>query len=437
MNNTITVETHHSCDNIALNFDTTRNVWILQQAPFNAPAGAAIEEIHIDLVPEERHRGYVLRLTPHKPVEPTKGGTIHNLRIDKKELYLGSDPHPAWILEPHPQQGWAWREQRRERHDRSPVESKESIDCHGFLIETEADPTVLWEKVHKYTSQSNFVEELSVLDQHKWHEWNLNLPLRAAVLLGAGASYPLGIPTGGQLLDSLFAHLRATSGLEEAYTIAKAVRNKERRRRQWRGNKDVSAEELVAGLEMRVSPGRRRLTPRASSDEYLQDLKYSEEAYIHAIDTLVRLLLDVMRIVDKHKLWYLLPLVGAGKERPLTIASLNYDLAVEYACDIANVPCSTGIECWERNGEFPKPSTGVDLLKLHGSINWEYRQSVWRRGSIPEDKVLAKPTRKVIEPAFPDIVPAVIFGSGNKLTATGPFLSLLATFAQRLELGRK
>ena len=30
-------------------------------------------------------------------------------------------------------------------------------------------------------------------------------------------------------------------------------------------------------------------------------------------------------------------------------------------------------------------------------------------------------------------MPAVIFGSGNKLTTIGPFLSLLATFAQRLE----
>jgi len=162
-------------------------------------------------------------------------------------------------------------------------------------------------------------------------------------------------------------------------------------------------------------------------------LRYSEEEYVQTVDVLVRLLVDLVRIGDKGALWYLLPLANAGKERPLTIASLNYDLAIEYACALAGVPCTTGIESWERTAEFPKPEAGIDLLKLHGSINWEYRQSVWRRSGIPEDKVVSISTGEVVEPRFPDIVPAVIFGSGNKLTATGPFLSLLATFAQRLE----
>jgi len=297
----------------------------------------------------------------------------------------------------------------------------------------EPDPAALWRKVNRYTSRSNFVGELSEFDRRKWQEWNLTLPLRAAVLLGAGASYPLRVPMGGQLLKRLFDRLRAISGLEREYAIAQVVRDKERRSGQRRGTEGVNAEQLIAGLERHIAPPRRPLTPRIPSDEYIRDLRYSEEEYVQTVDVLVRLLVDLVRIGDKGALWYLLPLANAGKACPLTIASLNYDLAIEYACALAGVPCTTGIESWERTAEFPKPEAGIDLLKLHGSINWEYRQSVWRLSGIPEDKVVSISTGEVVEPRFPDIVPAVIFGSGNKLTATGPFLSLLATFAQRLE----
>lgn len=433
LSNMIKIQNPSGDDIIMLNFDETRNVWVLTQALCNAPAGTAIKELHIDLVPEERHRGYRLRLCCDDSGKPRLIGYANqSLRLYGKDLHLDTETSPAWTMECDDTQGWTWQKQRQEHRDRSTVETNEHRCCWISIV-PEPDPTLLWETVHKYIAQANFVAELSAQDPYKWHSWSLSLPLRAAVLLGAGASYPLGLPIGERLLDNLFACLRSMSGpeIEKTYAIAKAVQRKERRRKQWRGNVDISAEELIAGLEMRVSPKRRQLTPRVPSDEYLQDLKYSEEEYIHAIGTLVSLPVDIMRIVDKHKLWYLLPLVSAGRERPLTIASLNYDLAIEYACAIAEVPYSTGIECWERSGEFPKPNTGVELLKLHGSINWEYRQSVWKRRSIPEDKVLT--TQKVIEPKFPEIVPAVIFGSGNKLTATGPFLFLLATFAQRLE----
>jgi hypothetical protein len=431
----IKVQTHSS-DDITLNFDETQNVWVLEQALCNAPAGAAIEEIYIDLVSEERRRGYRLHLYCTDDSEKPKliGSADQSLRLYGNGLYFDTEMHPAWTIEYDDAQGWTWQKQRQEHTERSTVENNENM--HFVLIKTEPDPAVLWKKAHRYTSQSNFVEELERRDQHKWHEWNLSLPLRAAVLLGAGASYPLGLPIGERLLDNLFACLRSMSGpeIEKTYAIAKAVRNKERRRRQWRGNVDISAEELIAGLEIRVSPERRRLTPRVPSNEYLQDLKYSEKEYIDAIDNIIRLPLEIMEIVDKHKLWYLLPLVSAGKKRTLTIASLNYDLAVEYACAIAGVPCSTGLEGWKCSGEFPKPNTGIELLKLHGSIDWDYsRWPVYQRGRIAEKHVTSKPFGKVSEGRFPNSIPAVIFGSGNKLTATGPFLLLLATFAQRLE----
>src|SRR5438067_8671509 len=126
--------------------------------------------------------------------------TAQQVRIATTELYLDSFLHPAWSLTYDRQQGWIWLEQRPGPGRSPTAESTEPAHCYGFLVVPEPDPAALWRKVNRYTSQSNFVGELSELDQRKWQEWNLTLPLRAAVLLGAGASYPLRVPMGGSSL---------------------------------------------------------------------------------------------------------------------------------------------------------------------------------------------------------------------------------------------
>ncbi len=187
------------------------------------------------------------------PPQLRQGGTLFNeplaerreyaaqqVRIATTELYLDSSLHPAWSLIYDREQGWIWLEQRPEPGRGPTAESTERAHCYGFLVVPEPDPAALWRKVNRYTSRSNFVGELSEFDRRKWQEWNLTLPLRAAVLLGAGASYPLRVPMGGQLLKRLFDRLRAISGLEREYAIAQVVRDKERRSGQRRGTEGVN-----------------------------------------------------------------------------------------------------------------------------------------------------------------------------------------------------
>lgn len=98
-----------------------------------------------------------------------------------------------------------------------------------------------------------------------------------------------------------------------------------------------------------------------------------------------------------------------------TIATLNYDNSIELAGGKQVVTTLT------KNNHVEVPATGpnhVRLLKLHGSLDW-------RR---VEDDVL----RDANPAADWEYEPGVIFGSGNKLRAYGPFLQLLRQFHDTL-----
>src|SRR6266404_6065707 len=69
---------------------------------------------------------------------------------------------------------------------------------------------------------------------------------------------------------------------------------------------------------------------------------------------------------------YLLPLVQKGQGRAFTIATLNYDNTIELACESVQVPFTVGLDQWAEYGEFRKPEQGIELLKLHGSIDWDW-----------------------------------------------------------------
>lgn len=126
----------------------------------------------------------------------------------------------------------------------------------------------------------------------------------------------------------------------------------------------------------------------------------------------------------RKKVAYLDPLVkNAG-----TVATLNYDLAVEQAAEAAGIPLTTGIDQWVSRGRFNEwPSAGVRLLKLHGSINWGWKRVESRDGHLPRD-MLEVTADSSEDPGRP----ALIFGQRGKLRAEGPFLGLLAEFEQAL-----
>jgi NAD-dependent SIR2 family protein deacetylase len=125
---------------------------------------------------------------------------------------------------------------------------------------------------------------------------------------------------------------------------------------------------------------------------------------------------------------YLTPLVEMGR-RPggLTIATLNYDRAVEQAAASAQVPLDSGIERWVAEGRWTWRQDGIRLLKLHGSIDWVWESEKHVDGYLPRTGVTVTDN-----PAEDRRRPVLIFGQRGKLRAEGPFLSLLGEFESEL-----
>lgn len=123
---------------------------------------------------------------------------------------------------------------------------------------------------------------------------------------------------------------------------------------------------------------------------------------------------------------YLRPLVERGRgPRGVTIATLNYDRSIELAAQASNVVYSTGLESWIDSGSWRWPELGARVLKLHGSIDWLWRDEQ-QPGRLPRQVVTKA------EPPYDAGPPALIFGQGAKLQAKGPFLGLLAEFEREL-----
>jgi hypothetical protein len=119
---------------------------------------------------------------------------------------------------------------------------------------------------------------------------------------------------------------------------------------------------------------------------------------------------------------YLAPLVNLAQEGDgLTIATLNYDLAIEQAAEGQGVQADTGIAGWIKDRRWDWSEHGLRLLKLHGSIDW-YWENQFEIGH------LGRRTVAQASGASRSDAPVVVFGQRGKLRAEGPFLSLLGEF---------
>ena len=105
-----------------------------------------------------------------------------------------------------------------------------------------------------------------------------------------------------------------------------------------------------------------------------------------------------------------------------TICTLNYDNVMERALTVGIMSqIDSGPYPIDRTYQRPglsKPENTVRLIKLHGSLNW-------RAGSDGTVEVVS-------DMEMNDSVPAIIFGAGNKLRPTGPFLDLYTEFKAAL-----
>jgi hypothetical protein len=146
-------------------------------------------------------------------------------------------------------------------------------------------------------------------------------------------------------------------------------------------------------------------------------------------ESMIRKLTELVWCEKQENVRYLTPFVLQGLQDTLTVATLNYDNTIELACEAVGVPCTIGLENWAQQGEFRKPPHGIELLKLHGSVDWSWIPDPAAAPGIPISYGLVQQV-PLGERRTP---PVLIFGGGNKLTTTGPFLDLLKAFQRRLE----
>jgi hypothetical protein len=119
----------------------------------------------------------------------------------------------------------------------------------------------------------------------------------------------------------------------------------------------------------------------------------------------------------------------------LSIATLNYDNAIELLSRANGVACDTGIRSWMGKGVFEYQNDGIQLLRLHGSNYWFWSKDVQTyEQRLPHTELRAMLTFDK-EPPMTVLVetPMAIFGQRNKLTTEGPFLDLLKQFDGQLQ----
>lgn len=148
-------------------------------------------------------------------------------------------------------------------------------------------------------------------------------------------------------------------------------------------------------------------------------------------ELMIAALKDLVWIEDTNKVAYLSPILNLlqKQEQEVTIATLNYDNSIELLASSQGVNCSIQLIEQPSQPNGTVSSGGIQLLKLHGSIDW-----IWQEGRAGENVMPVSKVRRVNpdEVKQPHLRPAVIFGNRNKLTANGPFLALLHKFGDEL-----
>lgn len=146
--------------------------------------------------------------------------------------------------------------------------------------------------------------------------------------------------------------------------------------------------------------------------------------------TMVKKLISLVRLKpeDRARVDYLRPLVRHAFHSGTSIATLNYDTAVEIAAQAEGIRVDSCIGMGASSEE--EAENCVTLLKPHGSINWCSANAFYVRDVLPETHISTADEEEMRKPSY---VPAVIFGLRNKLTAEGPFLTLFSRFRDELK----
>lgn len=158
---------------------------------------------------------------------------------------------------------------------------------------------------------------------------------------------------------------------------------------------------------------------------------FHDNVFDLALEQVTTLLIDLLLLEDAARTTYLDPLVRKADEQQVTIATLNYDNTIELAAERLGLSLEVGLREWNEYGRLPNPDSGIELLKLHGSIDWVRNEERASGESLFPTVEIGR--RNTGESAVDKRSPAIIFGTRNKLTEEGPFLDLFQTFKKRLD----
>jgi len=264
------------------------------------------------------------------------------------------------------------------------------------------------------------------------------------VLLGAGASADAGVATSFEMTEAIARGIRRGSrrtsdrsdaDLAEAFDYV-CDRLHELSSARGGSRYDVDVELVFSAVELLAERESLEVAPFVAawqSDVDHWRRRRSDDVFASLASHMLRELRHEISVTRK-EIRYLMSLVMAASDPgELRIATLNYDRSIELAGKACNVEVHTGIWEWVRAGRWTWPTTGVCLLKLHGSIDWTWHDDPPYEGRMPSRFVREIPTS-----ASDDDEPVLVFGLRGKLRAEGPFLSALAEFeswlasAQRL-----
>ena len=196
-------------------------------------------------------------------------------------------------------------------------------------------------------------------------------------------------------------------------------------------------EEAVKGWEKKASKAKPKVSRKFEKEfkkavDAAQPQSARGDVFERMKSEMLRELIEIVWLEDEADVQYLRPLVCTAADNNQAIVTLNYDNTIELAAD------STGKKYYRGLEDTPLVETGFDfqneglqLIKLHGSVDWKSKtsrkgQRAFRTGEVEEVDPEVFRRRMGYEPA-------VIFGGENKLTAEGPFLNLLRAYEDALK----
>ena len=244
--------------------------------------------------------------------------------------------------------------------------------------------------------------------------------MKVLVFTGAGASVELGVPTMRPMVEQFRDHLHDLALPSDVVgKIDRLVGD---------GSKDMEhaidvIDRLERGYDARIELGE---GPAESEIAPYRTIRQEAEWFVQHC-------CEQIKSESAVRMW--LPVLRATSNVDLTIASTNYDRAVEIAASRLSLALDDGFEefsgreiaHWHGLGS----TKSVQLLKLHGSTDW-YRG--------PKDEVLKLRhpmplfgTLKVLLGGVPDVAvqSALVLPSREKVVTLPPFQELAAEFRQR------